>query len=128
LEKFAAERLFAGAKSKSLPQALLATGSDRPPSSQQACKGPSCTTASPDSPPPASRIGLRQRQANQWPTHTHPIDPHNDGVYFPEARKENLVNTMMETYLQDPPSSCMSCHQVFNALGRDFVAMLASFR
>jgi hypothetical protein len=72
--------------------------------------------------------------ANQWPTHTDPIDPHNDGVYFPEARKENLVNTTIETYLQDPmslqdpPSSCMSCHQVFNALGHDFVGMLASFR
>lgn len=66
--------------------------------------------------------------ANQWPTHAQPVAPHNDGVYFPEARKENLVNTTMETYLQDPPSSCMSCHQVFNALGRDFVAMLTSFR
>jgi hypothetical protein len=66
--------------------------------------------------------------ATQWPTFTHPIDPHNDGVYFPEARKENLVNTTIETYLQDPPSSCMSCHQVFNARGRDFVGMLASFR
>jgi hypothetical protein len=66
--------------------------------------------------------------ANQWPTHARPVAPHNDGVYFPEARKENLVNTTMETYLQDPPSSCMSCHQVFNAIGRDFVAMLASFR
>jgi hypothetical protein len=66
--------------------------------------------------------------ANQWPSHAQPISPHNDGVYFPEARKENLVNTTMETYLQDPPSSCMSCHQIFNALGRDFVAMLTSFR
>jgi hypothetical protein len=66
--------------------------------------------------------------ANQWPTHTHPVAPHNDGVYFPEARKENLANTTMETYLQNAPSSCMSCHQVFNALGRDFIAMLTSFR
>jgi hypothetical protein len=66
--------------------------------------------------------------ANQWPTFTRPIDPHNDGVYFPETRKENLVNTTIETYRQDPPSSCMSCHQVFNALGRDFVGMLDSFR
>jgi hypothetical protein len=49
-------------------------------------------------------------------------------VFFPEARKENLVNTMIETYLQDPPSSCMSCHQGFNARGRDFVGMLGSFR
>jgi hypothetical protein len=66
--------------------------------------------------------------ANQWPTQAHPIDPHNDGVYFPEERKENLVNTTLETYLQDQPSSCMHCHQVFNALGRDFVGMLGSFR
>jgi len=67
--------------------------------------------------------------ANQWPTVTYPIEPLNDGAYFPESRKENLVNTTMETYQQDPPSSCMSCHQVVsNALGRDFVGMLASFR
>jgi len=66
--------------------------------------------------------------ADQWPTRAHPIDPYNDGVYFPEGRKENLVNTTIETYLQDPPSSCMSCHQVFNERGRDFVGMLGSFR
>ncbi|MGB7922955.1 MAG: hypothetical protein WCF57_06895 [Pyrinomonadaceae bacterium] len=66
--------------------------------------------------------------AIQWPTRAHPIDPHNDGRYFPEARKENLVNTTIETYLQDPPSSCMSCHQRFNARGRDFVGILGSFR
>jgi hypothetical protein len=42
--------------------------------------------------------------------------------------KENLVNTTIETYFQDPPSSCMSCHQsIANALGRDFVGMLAVF-
>jgi hypothetical protein len=34
LEQFAAERLFAGARSKSLPQALPVTGSDRRPSNQ----------------------------------------------------------------------------------------------
>jgi hypothetical protein len=66
--------------------------------------------------------------AIQWPIRAHPIDPHNDGRFFPEARKENLVNTTIETYLQDPPSSCMSCHQVFNARGRDFVGILGSFR
>jgi hypothetical protein len=66
--------------------------------------------------------------ANQWPTIAYPIDPHNDGVFFPEGRRENLVNTTIETYFQDPPSSCMSCHQMFKALGRDFVGMLASFR
>ena len=66
--------------------------------------------------------------AVQWPVRAHPIDPHNDGRFFPEARKENLVNTTIETYLQDPPSSCMSCHQGFNARGRDFVGILGSFR
>jgi hypothetical protein len=83
--------------------------------------------------------------ANQWPTLTNPAGPQNDGAYFPglaiapdaprenyqsaDAPKENLVNTTIETYLQDPPSSCMSCHQsVSNALGRDFVGILASFR
>jgi hypothetical protein len=86
--------------------------------------------------------------ANQWPTVTHPSEPQNNGVYFPglivppdqphepyqssdadAAPKENLVNTTIETYMQDPPSSCMSCHHtVSNALGRDFVGVLASFR
>jgi hypothetical protein len=83
--------------------------------------------------------------ASQWPTVTRPVDPQNDGAYFPgltlppdaprenyqstDASKENLVNTTIETYFQDPPSSCMSCHQsVSNALGRDFVGVLASFR
>lgn len=66
--------------------------------------------------------------AAQWPTHALPVDPYNDGVFFPEGRKENLANTTMETYLQDPPSSCMSCHQNFNARGRDFVGLLGSFR
>lgn len=83
--------------------------------------------------------------AVQWPTVTRPDDPQNNGVYFPgltpppdaphesyqtaDAPKENLVNTTIETYMQDPPSSCMSCHQaVSNALGHDFVGVLASFR
>ena len=66
--------------------------------------------------------------AVQWPSHARPVDPNNDGVFFPEARKENLANTTMETYFQDPPSSCMSCHQVFNARGHDFVGILGSFR
>jgi hypothetical protein len=66
--------------------------------------------------------------AVQWPTRAHPIDPHNDGVFFPEKRKENLANTTLETYFQDSPSSCMSCHQGFNARGRDFVGILGSFR
>jgi hypothetical protein len=66
--------------------------------------------------------------AVQWPSHALPVDPYNDGVFFPEGRKENLANTTMETYFQDPPSSCMSCHQGFNLRGRDFVGILASFR
>lgn len=67
--------------------------------------------------------------ANQWPTFIHPIDPSNDGVFYPDLRRENLVNTTMETYFQDSPSSCMSCHhKVSNALGRDFVGILDSFR
>lgn len=66
--------------------------------------------------------------AIQWPTRAHPIDPYNDGNFFPEKRKENLVNTTMETYFQDSPSSCMSCHRAFNVRGRDFVGILGSFR
>ena len=83
--------------------------------------------------------------ASQWPTQPHPAGPHNDGAYFPgqplaadaprenyqsaDAPHENLVNTTIETYFQDPPSSCMACHQsLSNALGRDFVGMLGSFR
>jgi hypothetical protein len=86
--------------------------------------------------------------ASQWPTVTHPVDPQNDGAYFPgltvppdaprepyqssdadSAPKENLTNTTIETYFQDLPSSCMACHQsVSNALGRDFVGVLGTFR
>jgi hypothetical protein len=83
--------------------------------------------------------------ASQWPTAPYPASPQNDGAYFPgapidknaprenyqsaDAPKENLVNTTIETYFQDPPSSCMACHQaVSNALGRDFIGMLGSFR
>ncbi len=83
--------------------------------------------------------------ASQWPTVPHPAGPQSDGRYFPgqpleadaprenyqsaDAPRENLVNTTIETYFQDPPSSCMACHQsVSNALGRDFVGMLGSFR
>jgi hypothetical protein len=83
--------------------------------------------------------------ASQWPSLPLPAGPQNDGGYFPgqpltadaprenyqsaDAPKENLVNTTIETYFQDAPSSCMSCHQsISNALGRDFVGMLGSFR
>jgi hypothetical protein len=82
--------------------------------------------------------------ATQWPTVTQPPTPDNDGRYFPGPRidpntpgepyqvseksdepEENLANVTMETYAQDAPASCMSCHHaVSNALGRDFVAIL----
>jgi hypothetical protein len=64
----------------------------------------------------------------QWPTQRYPIDPHNEGAFFPDARKENMVSTVIETYLQDPPSSCIACHKVFNERGHDFIGMLNSFR
>ena len=78
--------------------------------------------------------------AAQWPTSRDPPGPDNDGAYFPgrpnaladesyrstAKAEENLVNATMETYLQDEPSSCMSCHQaVSNARGDDFVGTLA---
>ena len=83
--------------------------------------------------------------AVQWPTSHAPPEPDNDGAFFPgepddrngqeESYKsiakgeENLINTTMETYLQDRPSSCMACHQaVSNAKGYDFVGMLAGVR
>jgi len=83
--------------------------------------------------------------AAQWPTATAPPGPDNDGAFFPgrtdvssakdesyrsiAKAQENLVNTTMETYLQDLPSSCMACHQaVSNARGRDFVGILAGVR
>lgn len=67
--------------------------------------------------------------ADQWPTFTHPVDPSNEGGFFPSARRENLANTTMETFTQDAPSSCMACHHaIANASGRDFVAMIDSFR
>ena len=83
--------------------------------------------------------------AVQWPTSKDPPGPDNDGAYFPgrpeaagkqdesykstAAPEENLINTTMETYLQDRPSSCMACHQVVsNAHGDDFVGTLAGVR
>jgi len=86
--------------------------------------------------------------ASQWPTVTQPPRPDNDGRYFPglsldpntprepyqtvegqPAVDENLVNTTLETYAQDPPSSCMACHNaVSNARGRDFVGILPEAR
>ena len=83
--------------------------------------------------------------AAQWPTRDAPPGPDNDGAFFPGGAdvskvedesyrstakaQENLVNTTMETYLQDLPSSCMACHQALsNARGRDFVGILAGIR
>ena len=56
--------------------------------------------------------------ASQWPTIPEPAGPKNDGGYFPgqpltadaprqnyqaaDAPHENLVNTTIETYFQDP--------------------------
>ena len=76
--------------------------------------------------------------ADQWPTSADPPAPTNDGAFFPGGKpatdaaegyksvalaQENLINTTMETYLQDAPSSCMACHQIVsNSKGSDFVA------
>lgn len=82
--------------------------------------------------------------AAQWPTSADPPGPGNDGAYVPgragaslaaesyrstAKAEETLVNSTMETYLQDEPSSCMACHHaVSNALGDDFVGTLAGVR
>ena len=82
--------------------------------------------------------------AVQWPTSKAPPGPENDGASFAgeptgasaeesyrstAKAQANLVNTTMETYLQDLPSSCMACHQaVSNSRGRDFVGILAGLR
>ncbi|MDE3174667.1 MAG: hypothetical protein KGM15_00985 [Pseudomonadota bacterium] len=77
--------------------------------------------------------------AAQWPTSSDPPGPANDGAYFPgreaprddtykstAAAQENLVNTTLESYLQEAPSSCMGCHQAAsNQNGFDFVGALA---
>ena len=84
--------------------------------------------------------------ATQWPTTPNPPGPQNDGGLFPglavdpdtpsenyqstdpaAQAKENLVNTTLETYLQDG-ASCMACHRISNARGRDFVGYLAGVR
>ncbi len=82
--------------------------------------------------------------ADQWPTSADPPAPTNDGAFFPGGTpatdaaedyksvalaQENLINTTMETYLQDAPSSCMACHQIVsNSKGSDFVGVLAGVR
>jgi hypothetical protein len=81
---------------------------------------------------------------SQWPTVTQPSGPENDGRYFPGTIAEpntpaeiyqlpggaeanqNFANTTMETYFQNASASCMACHHIVsNALGRDFVAIMA---
>ena len=83
--------------------------------------------------------------ADQWPTSADPPAPANDGAFFPGGKpatdaaedykpaavaQENLINTTMETYLQDAPSSCMACHQIVSnsKKGSDFVGVLAGVR
>jgi hypothetical protein len=78
--------------------------------------------------------------AAQWPTTRNAPSPDNDGAYFPgetegaapasykatAPTQENLVNTTMESYLQEAPSSCMACHQAAsNQSGYDFIGALA---
>lgn len=80
--------------------------------------------------------------ATQWPTSNDPPGPNNNGAFTPgrpasgaqadsyrsiAKSQANLVNTAMETYFQDLPSSCMACHQAAsNARGGDFVGALAT--
>jgi len=58
--------------------------------------------------------------ATQWPTQISPEDPNNDGKPFPDGGSE-IANTTMETYFQFDGGSCMTCHQISNEQGRDFV-------
>jgi hypothetical protein len=60
----------------------------------------------------------------QWPTYVSPESPTNDGKPFPNDTEGNpagtaVSNTTMETYFQD--MSCMTCHDMSNVTGRDFV-------
>ena len=57
--------------------------------------------------------------ATQWPTSVAPEAPGNDGVPFPKDGSE-IANTTMETYFQFDGASCMACHKISNAAGRDF--------
>ena len=81
---------------------------------------------------------MADRADAAWAAERRPILPRanrrsghasrNLSVLDPEAEnKENLANTTMETYLQDAPSSCMSCHaSLANARGRDFAGILSA--
>ena len=71
----------------------------------------------------------RKTTAAISPASRSTADAPRENYQSADAPHENLVNTTIETYFQDPPSSCMACHQsLSNALGRDFVGMLGSFR
>jgi hypothetical protein len=58
--------------------------------------------------------------ATQWPTKISPEQPANNGAPFPTSGSE-VANTTMETYFQFSGATCMECHQISNAAGRDFV-------
>ena len=58
--------------------------------------------------------------ATQWPTNIAPEQPSNGGSPFPTTGSE-VANTTMETYFQASGFTCMECHQISNATGRDFV-------
>lgn len=67
----------------------------------------------------------------QFPSAPSPELPSNDGVPSPApGNGDNLANTTMETYFQRDFDSCMSCHQIANEAGRDFVMFVTmdSFR
>ena len=67
--------------------------------------------------------GVRERALSQG------VDVQFQRDLEAQAPEENLINTAMETYLQDRPSSCMACHQaVSNARGDDFIGVLAAVR
>lgn len=57
----------------------------------------------------------------QWPTSSAPEAPNNNGAPFPSSGSA-LANTTMETYFQT--TTCMSCHNVANRRGRDFVMFI----
>ena len=64
----------------------------------------------------------------QWPRNVSPEGPTNDGDPFPAtgdyAYAPATSNTTMETYFQD--MSCMDCHVISNAHGRDFVMFVTT--
>ena len=96
------------------------------PASRERCGSITCWSPS-NGRRAATRRG-RTTTARLFPGRTAPRT--QDDSYKSTAEpEENLINTTMETYLQDQPSSCMACHQaVSNARGDDFVGTLAGVR